>query len=90
MKDKFEDRYGDTYKGSSVVDHARQILAMHQRILEQDAELHELRKYRDLYFEQLDQGIQHSKRMIGSILELAMVPGVMTAIGEHNANKESA
>lgn len=42
------------------------------------------KKYHDL----LDSSISHNQRMMFGVLDIAMTPGVIDAIGKHNAQKE--
>ena len=60
-------------------------------ILEQDEEINYLRRevarlgeYEAKYHELVQEGIAHSRHMIDGLLSIALVPGVMEAIGEHN------
>lgn len=49
-------------------------------------EVEELREYRQKYVDELNRGINHGRHMIGSMLELAMKPGVLDAVAKANAN----
>lgn len=56
----------------SVVDMAYEVLHMHRTILDQEAELEELRRYRQDYFDLLDSSIKHGEHMMGGLLRVAM------------------
>jgi len=74
----------------NVVDFAWQVIDMSQLIKRQKLELEELRGYKQKYFDLLNADIAHSQVMIGGILQIAMTPGVMEAIGDNNKAKEAA
>lgn len=71
-------------KPPTVVDFAHQVLDMHDRVQQLEAENAELREYRQRYVDELHRGIAHSGHMLTGMLELAMKPGVMDAIKKAN------
>jgi hypothetical protein len=64
----------------SVVKLAHEILAMQEEIEFLRAEVEELRPYKKKYWDEIKRGTEHSQHMLGSILQLALVPGVCEAI----------
>lgn len=68
----------------TVVSFAREILQMQDRIDFLEGEVMELREYRDKYLELLDSSAAHSARMVGSLIALAIKPGVLEAAGKSN------
>lgn len=67
---------------------ARDILAMEDEIDFLRGEVARLEGYRQKYEDLLACSVSYSERMIGGLLAVAMTPGVMDAIGKHNATKE--
>ena len=47
---------------------------------EQQRELEELREYKRLYTELLDNSIKHSHKMVGGMLDVLLTPGVSEAL----------
>jgi hypothetical protein len=66
---------------------AQEVIDMHLQLQEQEAELRELRKYKQEYHDLLNSSIRHSQHMIAGVMKLAMTPGVLPAIAKHNAEK---
>jgi hypothetical protein len=67
---------------------AADVLDMHhelERLREENEELHQ---YRKKYIDLLDANRAHGKRMMGSLLELAMKPGVLDAVAVANERTE--
>ena len=56
----------------SVVDYAFDIVLMHQRIQELEAEVEHLKSFRDMYFELLDQTNKHTNKLFGVALAGAL------------------
>lgn len=73
-----------------VVEFAEQVLSMHHRLMRQERELEELREYRGRYLQSLNDGIAHSRHIMGGMLELAMTPGVLDACAAANKAKRAA
>lgn len=63
----------------SVVRLAKEILAMHDLIQEQQAELVYLRAQDEKYHELLGSSLDHNRHMVGSLIGLVMTPGVVEA-----------
>jgi hypothetical protein len=89
-KDQRDNAFRDfhDFKSVSVVDFAYQIIDMHNSNERLKDELAELREYRQKYFDLLNSSTAHSQAMVGSILKIAMTPGVLDAISTSN-KKES-
>ena len=62
-----------------VVDFARQIIAMDDRICELEIENSELRGYRQKYTQSLRDGVAHGEAVMGGLLKIALTPGIMEA-----------
>lgn len=59
------------------------VLRSHARLEE---EVEDLREYRQKYMDLLDADIAHGQHMMGGLLELALTPGVLDAVGKANAS----
>jgi hypothetical protein len=70
-----------------VVCFAKQILAMERELQSLRNQVAELEQYREKYTDLLNTSIRHGSTMMGSILDIAMVPGVMDAISLHNTTE---
>lgn len=71
----------------NVVNFAKQILGMNSKIIQQQMELEELRKYKKMYNDLLNDSLSHSKSMAGNMIKMLMVPGVTEAF-KKNAKPE--
>ena len=82
----------DDYKPRKVgiVDFAYQILEMNTTITRQQRELDRLYEIEEKYNKLLDDSISHNRHMIGSLLKLAMTPGVVESCAEHNKENWNA
>lgn len=69
---------------------ALDILAKDAEIAELRDELYYLRGVEEKYRTLLDGSIEHNKKMLGNIFKIAMAPGVIEAIGAHNAKAQGA
>lgn len=74
-----------SYKVPMVVQIARDVLDMQDELDILRDEVEYLREYKRKYAELLDESIGHSQQMVFGMLELAMKPGVMDALGAANA-----
>lgn len=72
-----------------VVCFAKQILTMERELQSLRAQVAELEQYREKYTDLLNSSIRHSSTMMGSILDVAMIPGVMDAVSQHNSEKDT-
>lgn len=52
---------------------ATEVLGMHRELVALREEVEELREYREKYLRMLDDGLADGKRMVGNLLELALV-----------------
>ena len=70
-----------------VVKIARQILDMHDEINELRAENAVLSEYKAKYYAEVRAGVAHGEKMMASLMDLCMTPGVIDACkGEQAAN----
>ena len=68
----------------NVVDFARQIIAMQDKIADLQWENERLRKYEREYNELLNESLEHNQRMAGNMLALIMTPGVVESFAKNN------
>ena len=67
----------------NVVDFARQIIAMQDKIADLQWENERLRKYERDYNELLNESLTHNQRMVGNMLSVLMTPGVTEAFAKN-------
>lgn len=74
-------------------DHVPDVVDMAYQVIEMDRELQRLRsdkveliELRKKYMELLNGSIAHGEHMIGGLLKIALTPGVMDAIEQHNSS----
>ena len=72
------------FKLPMAVQMAEEVITMHHELERLREENEELRQYRKKYVELLDSDIAHGRHMMGSMLELAMKPGVLDAVAAAN------
>jgi hypothetical protein len=63
----------------NVIIFAKEILLMQSRIEDLEYENSRLRMFEDKYNTMLDESLEHSQRMVGTMLKLVMTPGVIEA-----------
>ena len=66
---------------------ANGVLDLHDQVTRLTEEVKELRHYRQAYSELLNSSIEHSRHMMGGLLQLALKPGVMDAIAQANEGR---
>lgn len=72
------------YKVPMAVQMAADVLDMHHELERLREENEDLRQYRTKFIALLDADLARGKHMIGSLLELAMKPGVLDAVAAAN------
>lgn len=70
----------------NVVDFASDILDMQETIYRLQDEVKHLRHFKDAYYELLNSSLDHNQKMMRNVLDMALTPGVVQAMLDHNAN----
>lgn len=71
-----------------AVKFAHDILDMQERIFKLEADVAYFQPYEKKFLDLQRQDIEHNQKMLGGILQIAMTPGVMEAIGKSHETAE--